>query len=232
MLWYRSAVETSFFTRRIAKLLTANEYQEFRDALSSNPQMGAVIRGSGGIRKVRWKAQGRGKSGGVRMIYYWAASENTILMQMVYAKNEQTTLTKEQLRVLKKVVEETLVMNDELFNELLASIREGGAILRGEAQPSRSFEIEAADVRSIRKQYNLSQSKFASLMGISAKTLQNWEQGRRLPEGPARVLLQVAAKHPDAVWDVVNSQARQRTPATANRKRHQRVPDAQPETGE
>jgi hypothetical protein len=99
-------VETSFFTRRIAKLLTADEYQEFREELSSNPRMGAVIRGSGGIRKARWKAKGHGKSGGVRIIYYWAASETTILMLMVYAKNEQDTLTKQQLRVLKKVVEE------------------------------------------------------------------------------------------------------------------------------
>ena len=97
-------------------------------------------------------------------------------------------------------------MNDELFDELLASIREGGAILRGEAQPTRSFDMEAADVRSIREQYQLSQARFAALLGISPKTLQNWEQGRRLPEGPARVLLQVAAKHPDAVWDVVRQQ--------------------------
>lgn len=123
-------------------------------------------------------------------------------------------------------------MNDELFDELLASIREGGAILRGEAQPARPFEIEAADVRSIREQYQLSQSKFASLLGISPKTLQNWEQGRRLPEGPARVLLQVAAKHPDAVWDVVSQHARQRKPATANRQRQQQVTGAQRETDE
>lgn len=83
-------VETSFFTRRVEKLLTADEYQAFREELSNKPQMGAVIRGSGGVR----------------IIYYWAASETTILMLMVYAKNEQDTLTKEQLRVLKKVVEE------------------------------------------------------------------------------------------------------------------------------
>jgi putative transcriptional regulator len=123
-------------------------------------------------------------------------------------------------------------MNDELFDELLASIREGGAILRGEAQAARSFEIEAADVRSIRERYQLSQSKFASLLGISPKTLQNWEQGRRLPEGPARVLLQVAAKHPDAVWDVVSQQARQRKPATANGTRRQQATGVQHKTDE
>ena len=94
-------------------------------------------------------------------------------------------------------------MNDELFAELLASVREGGAILRGEQAPSRRFEVSAPDVKQIREQYDLSQSEFAALLGVSIKTLQNWEQGRRAPHGTARVLLQVAARHPEAVWDVV-----------------------------
>jgi putative transcriptional regulator len=84
-------------------------------------------------------------------------------------------------------------MSDELFAELLESVREGGAILRGEKEPSRIF----------REHYALSQTEFAALLGISVKTLRNWEQGRRTPQGAARVLLQVAAKHPEAVWDVV-----------------------------
>jgi putative transcriptional regulator len=94
-------------------------------------------------------------------------------------------------------------MNDELFAELIESVREGGAILRGEKMPSRKFEIEAPNVRQIRERYELSQSEFAALLGVSTKTLQNWEQGRRTPHGAARVLLQVAARHPQAVWEVV-----------------------------
>jgi putative transcriptional regulator len=94
-------------------------------------------------------------------------------------------------------------LNDELFEELLESVREGGAILRGEKQASRIFTIKAPDVTRIREQYELTQSEFAALLGISVKTLQNWEQGRRSPHGAARVLLQVASKHPEAVWDVV-----------------------------
>ncbi len=94
-------------------------------------------------------------------------------------------------------------MKDELFNELVESVREGGAILRGEAAPSRAFEVGGPDVKFIRASYQLSQNEFAALLGISVKTLRNWEQGRRAPEGPARILLQVVAKHPDAVWDVV-----------------------------
>jgi putative transcriptional regulator len=96
-------------------------------------------------------------------------------------------------------------MRDELFEELLASVKEGGAILRGEAEARRTFTIEAPDVRAIRKRMHLSQREFAALLGISVDTVQNWEQGRRQPEGPARVLLHVADKHPEAIWDVVTS---------------------------
>lgn len=94
-------------------------------------------------------------------------------------------------------------MKDELFAELIASVREGGAIYRGEKQASRRFEIEAPDIKAIRKGYGLTQEQFAALLGISVRTLHNWEQGRRVPEGPARVLLLVAARYPEAVLDVV-----------------------------
>jgi len=94
-------------------------------------------------------------------------------------------------------------MSDEFFTELLESVREGGAIMRGEKEPSRKFVVETPNVKNIRERYQLSQSEFATLLGISVKTLQNWEQGRRTPRGAARILLQVAVKHPDALWDVV-----------------------------
>ncbi|MFI5176129.1 MAG: helix-turn-helix domain-containing protein [Terriglobia bacterium] len=94
-------------------------------------------------------------------------------------------------------------MKDELFKELAASVREGGAILRGRARPSRQFVVEAPDIKRIRSRYKLSQPEFATLLGISVATLRNWEQGRRIPEGPARILLEVASKYPDTLWDVV-----------------------------
>jgi len=94
-------------------------------------------------------------------------------------------------------------MKDELFEELVASVKEGGAILRGETEAARETEFEDPDVVAIRQEYGLSQAKFAALLGISIRTLQNWEQGRRQPQGPARVLLRVAARHPKAVLDTV-----------------------------
>ena len=94
-------------------------------------------------------------------------------------------------------------MKDELFNELVASVREGGAILRDEVEAARITDFDDPDVAAIREEYGLSQTKFAALLGISVRTLQNWEQGRRHPQGPAKVLLRVAAKHPQAVLDSV-----------------------------
>ena len=87
-------------------------------------------------------------------------------------------------------------MNDKMFAELLESVREGGAILRGEKEASRTAVIEPPDVKRIREQYALSQSESPPCLALASKQ-QNWEQGRRSPRGPASVLLQVAAKHPD-----------------------------------
>ena len=96
-------------------------------------------------------------------------------------------------------------MDDEMFAELEASLKEGMAILRGEEKPSRIFTFEAPDVKAIRKTLKLTQEQFAAMIGISMRTLQNWEQGRRSPEGPARVLLMVAARNPQAVLDTVQA---------------------------
>jgi len=87
-------------------------------------------------------------------------------------------------------------MKARMFEELLGSIREGGAILRGRKKPSRRFVFEAAGVRAIRERTSLSQSEFAELIGVSVKTIQNWEQDRRRPAGPAAALLRIIAQAP------------------------------------
>jgi putative transcriptional regulator len=119
-------------------------------------------------------------------------------------------------------------MTKERFEELSEAIRHAKAVRRGEAAPSRVWEVKRAkDGRTIRRQLDpeayrrkqqanwentvastrarmkLSQSKFAALMGISVKTLHNWEQGRRKPTGAARILLRVAAQHPEVVLEAV-----------------------------
>ena len=87
-------------------------------------------------------------------------------------------------------------MKKKMFEELLGSVREAGAILRGQKKPSRRIIIGSSGVRAIREQTNLSQSEFADLIGVSIKTLQNWEQDRRRPTGPAAALLQIIAHEP------------------------------------
>jgi putative transcriptional regulator len=94
-------------------------------------------------------------------------------------------------------------MKDELFEELKKSIKQGGQILKGKKKPGRIFNFDNPDPKQIRDKLGLSQNKFAKLLGISISTLQNWEQGRRKPEGPAKVLLKVASKYPDAVLNTV-----------------------------
>ncbi len=96
-------------------------------------------------------------------------------------------------------------MRKETFDELVTSIEQGGKILRGKKVPTRSFRVDDPDVPAIRRHLGLTQQRFAALLGISVATLRNWEQGRRKPEGAARVLLTVAAKNPRAVLDAVHS---------------------------
>jgi hypothetical protein len=97
--------ETSVFTRRVTDLLSDDEYAELQQVLVANPSAGDVIPGSGGLRKLRWGAQGRGKRGGVRVIYYHLASRDQFYMLLIYGKNEQDDLSPEQLRRLKRAVE-------------------------------------------------------------------------------------------------------------------------------
>jgi putative transcriptional regulator len=85
------------------------------------------------------------------------------------------------------------------FEALLESVREAGRIRRGDAMPSREFRFTSTDVKAIRARLGKSQSQFALMIGVSVSTLQNWEQGRRRPEGPAQALLRVAAAAPEVV---------------------------------
>lgn len=88
-------------------------------------------------------------------------------------------------------------MDKTLFEELLGSLQEAKAIAKGKAAASRRFEVLAPDAKAVREQIGLSQSEFARLMRVSVKTLQNWEQHRRSPTGPAAALLKIVATAPE-----------------------------------
>lgn len=91
-------------------------------------------------------------------------------------------------------------MKNEDFNELLASIEEAGEIMRGEAKASRIYKFPEPNVKAIREDIGFSQSKFAALVGVSIRTIQNWEQGHRHPTGPAKVLLKLVQSDPESVF--------------------------------
>jgi len=99
-------VETPIFTAEIRELLSEEEYRRLQVALLLRPEQGAIIRGSGGLRKVRWLAQGRGKRGGLRLIYYWDPERDVCYMLFAYPKNAQEDLTSVQLRFLSRLVKE------------------------------------------------------------------------------------------------------------------------------
>ena len=98
-------IETPIFTRRVKTILNDEQYREVQNELITRPDVGKVIPGSGGIRKLRWGGSGRGKRGGNRIIYYWFSQQEVILMLLIYPKTEQDDLTPEQLRTLKNLVE-------------------------------------------------------------------------------------------------------------------------------
>ena len=85
--------------------MSDDEYRTLQEALVNRPELGDLITGSGGLRKVRWKREGGGKSGGVRVIYYWMVSDEQLWMLYIYPKGKQENLTKEQLATLKKLVQ-------------------------------------------------------------------------------------------------------------------------------
>ena len=97
-------IETPTFTRLIAKLMDDDEYANLQRALVRRPDWGNVIPGGGGIRKLRWAGSGRGKRGGLRVIYYWQTADHQIWMLLAYPKSDQKKLLNDEIKELKRLV--------------------------------------------------------------------------------------------------------------------------------
>ena len=98
--------ETHRFTKRVTNLLSDEEYAKLQNDLCDEPEIGAIIKGSGGIRKMRWSFGGRGKRGGAWVIYYWAVSREKIFLLDICAKNDKANLTQTEIKELRRLVEE------------------------------------------------------------------------------------------------------------------------------
>ena len=96
-------------------------------------------------------------------------------------------------------------MEQNLFDDLVQSLKEAKKIASGEIPASRRFTVTPADVKAVREKIGLSQSEFAKLMRVSIKTLQNWEQHRRNPTGPAAALLKIVLTEPDVALKILHA---------------------------
>jgi hypothetical protein len=99
-------IETPIFTADIERALSLEEYRQLQLALLLRPTQGDLIRGSGGLRKIRWRRPGMGKRGGLRAIYFWETMSETFYMLMVYRKNDQEDLTPKQAAIMRRLVKE------------------------------------------------------------------------------------------------------------------------------
>ena len=106
-------------------------------------------------------------------------------------------------------------MKDADFAKLVSSIKEAGAIKAGGKRASRMTEIRPADIKMVRENLRVSQAEFAGMIGVSPRTLQNWEQGRRKPDGPAQALLKVAARDPKAVLAALYFRSKKQSPISS-----------------
>jgi len=166
-------VETPIFTKVINRLVDDEAYRGLQIALMLRPEQGPVIRGGGGLRKVRW------------------ARPDT--------RPDSCTRPARSRGVQ---------MKDAAFQELMSSVRQAGRIRRGTLKPARTTVFKPEDVKAVRASLGASQSEFALMIGVSVATLQNWEQGRRTPDGPALALLRVAARNPKAVAEALHGKKR------------------------
>lgn len=104
-VWF---IETPVFSNQLYGLLSDDEYRALQLAITLRPEQGALIQGSGGLRKLRWAGHGTGKRGGLRVIYYWDRAEELIYLLFLYSKGEQQDLTPHQLKLLRSIVQEDL----------------------------------------------------------------------------------------------------------------------------
>ena len=103
-------IETPVFTKRVLDILSDDEYKDLQSFITANPASGVKTPGSNGLRKLRWSIKGKGKRGGGRIIYYWIKPKDTVLMLFLFKKNEQSNLTVYQLKRLKIIITQELLL--------------------------------------------------------------------------------------------------------------------------
>ena len=203
-----AVVETPSFVRDAVSVFTDEERSEMIAFVAANPDAGDIMPDTGGGRKLRWKAAGRGKRGGVRVIYYFYNDSLPLFLLNVFAKNEKVNLSQGvRLSEKDKAMKRSPIKRRKpsAGSRIIASLKEAVDWAEGKnvAVRTTTVQVPTIDVRATRQRLGLSQAAFAAKFGFQPSTLKNWEQGRTRPDGPARILLAVIARHPEAVEDAL-----------------------------
>jgi len=167
-------MEATAFTKYVYDYLSEEEYLGLQNFLFQYPETGKVVRESSGLRKVRWPIAGKGKSGGVRVIYYFKKQDDEIWLLTIYSKNEVGNIPAHVLRQIAKEIEMT---KRDIGQEILHGIREVKDYKSGKKVLRVHSLKEPSPPKVIRQRLKLSQSRCAGLMGVSLRTVQDWEQG-------------------------------------------------------
>jgi DNA-binding transcriptional regulator YiaG len=163
-----------------------------------------MIPGIGGARKIRFAGRGKGKSGGYRVVTFYTGRDLPLFLLSVFGKGEKIDLTQAERNALRKElaaladIEEESVVMSAAGDKILRSVRNLRAAVQAK-EPLPVHVPETVDVRGIRQRFGMSQAEFAASFGFGLDAVQNWEQGRRRPEGAARALLTVIEREPEAV---------------------------------
>ncbi len=190
-----------------------DERAQLVEHLAYNPTAGTVIPSTGGIRKMRWGLEGRGKRGGARVIYFFHNLEMPLFLLTAYAKNEREDLSHADYASFQQLtrmlvssyqiwrLEATTTARSSIADSIRRGLAEAVAYAEGTADESlyRVHIPAKLDVKAIRSRLKMTQQQFAARFGFNITTLRHWEQGRRAPEGPTRAYLLVIDRDPDAV---------------------------------
>jgi len=184
-----TVIESTDLLPVLAGLLDEEERGEFAAYIATTPRAGDLIRGSGGCRKVRWSRPGSGKSGGVRVIYVGAPGVGAVVLLTIYGKGARDTIPANVLRALAR---RWVMRTNEKALRARDAKRDIGANCPGHARcegwQGQDYTVPAAALA--RREARMSQAKFADMLGVSARTLQQWEQGRRETDRRGAVLIE------------------------------------------
>ena len=166
------------------------ELKYLQEQLLLNPQQGPVMKGTGGLRKIRVAFEHQGKSGSGRVVYVDFPAYETIYLITAYPKNEKDNLSAAERNAIRKLIEQLeQFLNESILQGLNEAISTEKGHLRAKrcrmtVQPPEEFDAE--EIRTIRLSANMTQKIFANFLGVSPKTVESWEAGRYKPDGPAR----------------------------------------------